>query len=268
MKKFLIILGIFLLIIGITGMFLTKDEIVTKKQNGYSEQITLNQPFNSIDLDIGQGTVAVEQSKNHRASLKIKNISKKEDYQYKIDNNTLYFSTKNDSKNRKKNFVFGNHKNLDEIEIKLLIPKEKLKSFKAKTFAGTIDVDYLSTKNLELNADIGLIEGDILKSDQSNIKVGMGDISFNNFNSQQADINIKTGTIELYGLNSDININGHIGMGDGTFEYTTEPQSTHFDISTKNGDIELNDLINLPQSNAKSLVKMTIGTGTVEFDYE
>lgn len=77
MKKFLIILGIFLLIIGITGMFLTKDEIVTKKQNSYSEQITLNQPFNSIDLDIGQGTVAVEQSKNHRASLKIKNISKK-----------------------------------------------------------------------------------------------------------------------------------------------------------------------------------------------
>ena len=57
-------------------------------------------------------------------------------------------------------------------------------------------------------------------------------------------------------------------MGDGTFEYTTEPQSTHFDVSTKNGDIELNDLINLPQSNAKSLVKMTIGTGTVEFDYE
>lgn len=268
MKKFLIILGILLLIIGIAGMLLTKDQMVAQKQNGYNKQITLNQPFNSIDLDIGQGTIIVEQSKNNHASLEINNIINKEDYQYKIENNTLYFNTKNDSKNRKKNFVFGNHESRDEIEIKLLIPKEKLKSFKAKTFAGTIDVDYLSTENLELNADIGLIEGGKIKSDVSNIKVGMGDISFDHFNSQQANIDVKTGTIELYGLNSDININGHIGMGDGTFEYTNEPQNTHFDVSSKNGDVELNDLINLPQSKAKFLVKMTIGAGTVEFDYE
>lgn len=48
MKKFLIILGILLLIIGIAGMLLTKDQMVAQKQNGYNKQITLNQSFNSL----------------------------------------------------------------------------------------------------------------------------------------------------------------------------------------------------------------------------
>ncbi|UBH08912.1 DUF4097 family beta strand repeat-containing protein [Macrococcus armenti] len=268
MKKFLLFLGIALFIIGIVGMIFTKDQIVPEKQKGSNANIVIDKPFKSIDLDIGKGTIKVMKTNDNQPSIKINNIINKDDYQFKVENNILYLKTKNDTKKQKINFIFGNHVNSDEIEITLLIPNQKLQFFRVNTFAGMIELDDLSTEELEMNAGTGIIQANRILSDNGKINVGIGDISVDEYHSKHTNIDVKTGTIELHGLNPDINIDGNIGLGDGTFEYQSEPQDTHFEVTSQNGDVELNDLISRPKDIAKSIVKLSINTGTVEFDYE
>lgn len=260
MKKFLLIVGSLLLIIGIIGMFFTQDQVKETKKKDISKTTTIVDSYHNVKLDIGQGLIKVVPSKNYETTLTVNHAKSNHDYYYEIKNDTLFVKTSINSDERKKNYKKGKHRSHD-LEVILTIPNKKLKSFTSESFSGIVDIDKINAEHSSMNVHVGEINVNKLVSKDAIVKVGTGDITIKSLKSHEANVSINIGSIKLSSLNPNINIDGHIGMGKGIFEYKTAPQATHFDIKSNIGNVNLNKVTNAPQSQATSNVTLSVGTG-------
>lgn len=266
MKKILIIIAITLMVVGIIGMYFSKDTVLPTNKLKIVDTFNIEEPYNNLDIKIEDGYLDIVPSKDNTTQLTIKHSDERNQFDYLLKDNTLFIKTNSINKRPKIELNFGLSEPHENIEMTLAVPNKKFKTFKAEALVGTINLNQLNTDTLDLKVSAGEIDANKIIAKQSSMTVGIGDIEIEEFNSKNLKVNVETGSVKLLKLNSDINITGNIDIGEGYFEYKKNPEQTHFDVESSIGEVDLSSLTNVAKNNAQSIVNIKVGVGSVTFE--
>lgn len=265
MRK-LLIFGIVLFMAGFIGMMFTRDEIYSTSI--YSEQKTITSPYNKINIDVMSGGVLLLPSKDKTTQIKTKDVKNKTFFKYEVKSDTLTITNNQEIKN-KRIFNYGFEQS-HEPAIEIYLPKQTYEKVTINTNKAEIDGKYLNAKNVLIHSKVGLVSFDQLEADHADLKVGTGEIDISKTNVKRLDLDVTIGEMNLEKIYTDSDINGHVGTGEANLTFEKQPTNTAFNIQSKNGDIEMNDIAGSSSVLGKGehTVKLTVGLGTVNIDKE
>ncbi|MCU7558202.1 DUF4097 domain-containing protein [Macrococcus capreoli] len=265
MKKLLII-GLLLFITGCIGMIFTGKSLF--KEPDVNESKSFNTNYNNIKVDVQSGEVHFKKSADNNTHIKVSGVNKKGFFKYEVKNNSLIIINNEQVKNRRIfNYGFEQH---NEPSIEIAIPNKEFDNITLSTNKSEVNIDQLKAKSINMKSKVGAIYIDELVADKVEFNAGTGELEVDKTNIKNINFDIKLGMITLHALNPDTNMNGKVGSGEADFYYKSAPKNTKFDITTKTGDIEMNDIAG-PKSilgNGKYTVKINVELGQVEIDEE
>lgn len=124
--------------------------------------------------------------------------------------------------------------------ITIYLPEDFVaKEAKLDTGAGTVRIDGLKTRNLDINAGAGNITGNGVEAEKAYIDGGVGNISFTGTSFKDVNINCGVGNLDFEGA-----IDGYCeidcGVGKVDFEVDARRDDYSFDIDNGLGAIRIN----------------------------
>ncbi len=205
--------------------------------------------FTNINLDITQTELEIKESENDKYYLEYKDYL--DDYiKVYIENDTLKIQETNefnfgfDTRKNKKNFDLNILKqvilnmNINEYDIDnslvLYVPKVDFDKIYIRNEKGSIKVNDLSAKEMELDADLGNIElYNVNAHNTLNVKVDMGNISLNSCKARIYDISENMGNVEFDKLEvlDRLKIKNDLGQIEGSVIYDSKKD---YDVKASN----------------------------------
>lgn len=236
-----IIFGIIQMVYSLGNSF-SEFNSVKEKETGSVEDVYDGKikDISNIEIDIDYAELVVKKGKD----LKVETNSSK----LKIKEMRDTLSIRESSGIRKKRY-----------DLVLYLPEKIFDEVEIKNAAGTIEIEYLDCKDLELEIDAGTLKVyELNVKREANISSGAGKTVVKNANVYNLDLDLGAGKVEYNGAISG-NSKIDAGVGSLILDLEGNKEEYTFKVDTGIGSIKIDD---------EKVNDGTIGTGTNRIDID
>ncbi|KOO44285.1 DUF4097 family beta strand repeat-containing protein [Priestia koreensis] len=279
MKKF-VYAGLILLFIGIIGSaatFKLNGGILSFKTSEIHEKKVITNPaITSIEVDVSANDVQVMPAEDNRLTVEASGrINKRYEDRYKLNIRENGSKATISVSRKMPSFMVG--VNLEDVNVKVHVPKKQYKMLKVQLQSGDITATGIKAETMSLHTTSGDINatnneiGKLLKmsarsgdltarsntAESLQVKTTSGDLHGLDVKAKSSSFETTSGDIELANIAGNVttetmsgditidnertqgNVSARTTSGDVTMNYTENPASLAVDADTRAGDIEL-----------------------------
>jgi len=226
-----------------------------KTSDGNLEKVDIDDDYSILDIEVTNVDILVKNGDN----FKIEKDS--DDVRVREVGNKLLITEKD----------YGLFEEKRESELVVYVPEDYVfDSISIENGAGRVDVDYLKTKEIELDLGAGKVNlNKIDVSDEMSIDGGAGEIIINDGYVNDLDLDMGIGKVEL---NLSLTGNSEINAGVGEIFLTLLDDSNNYRINVNKGvgtvmiaDSEMSDGSHYGDGN--NIINIDGGIGNIKVDF-
>lgn len=247
-----IISSIFQGVMMFTG-FMDEDNTYEDKNMEVREISSIE--FNSLDIDIFGSELVIKEGDSYKVETNNKYIKTKS------EGNTLYIE---EDEHR----FF---KKIDGSKVTVYIPSgSKLNEVNIDTGAGSMNINYLNTSNLDLELGAGKVNIDSLAvSNKADIDTGAGEVIIGSSILNNLDLDLGVGSFKM---DAEISGNSNIDQGVGEVSLNLKGSKNDYSISLDKGlGSAVIDGVNIKDDtvigNGNSRINISGGVGSIKVNF-
>lgn len=252
MRK-IIFTAIMLIVIGTVGLafswksdFKTKDTLIEKK--------IASSGINDIFVKSDVAKIIVSPSETDQFEVKLTGKVQKSNKPYldvRKEGEKIIIEQKQNHK--KINFNFG----FNEVKLQIAVPKKDYRQLQVISNVGSLNIEQINAKNVDLTGDVGSINVKNMNSEQFAITASTGSIKVNEVNSDKIKIISDVGSVDVRNSESDMHIQSETGsvyvkqrtltkpltiksdVGSIKIDLEEKPKDAFFDVSSDVGSVKI-----------------------------